>query len=64
MTRTIETLTENLDLIEARTRTLKTIAIESATDDGDWRTSLFSNEAAAFEFETNLRRRGVPTRRV
>ena len=64
MTKTVATLTENLDLIEAAMRTLKTITIESATDDGDWRTSLFSNEAAAFEFESNLRKRGVPTRRI
>ena len=51
------------DLRETLIRTAKLIEIESQTDEGEWITRTFGNEAAAVEFERKMAKAEVSTRR-
>lgn len=64
MTRTEETMKMQRDTDEAARRTLKVIEIESLTDDGEWISRCFANEAAAQEQETKWKKQGVEYRRT
>jgi hypothetical protein len=56
-------MTSHHDLQEIINRTSKTFEVLSQTEDGEWVSRLFANEAAAREYEKKMAKQDVPTKR-